>query len=90
MKQELETRTRSAQYAVKRAREIVLHNDEMVEKLQISFGLERELLTESDMLQNDLDSQENIPERVRKTEDFKIVTNSKFKKYFQDIINSIH
>lgn len=78
MDHQLETRTKTAQLAVEKAREIVLQNERMAEKLHAKFGLSKYKEEQQDNWQESGEA------------DFKINTNSKMKNYFQDIINSIH
>ncbi len=84
-------RTKAAQNAIERARNIVCQNDLMVERIYENFGLS---LNEEIQLETE-------EERVQKAagdyylsapieEDFKINTSSKIKNYFGEIINSIH
>jgi hypothetical protein len=89
MEQQLETRTKSAQYAVKRAREIILQNEIMVEKLHQSFGIKNSDNTEDENVKSEFSTKKNNDWHNEIENNFKISTNSKFKKYFQDIINSI-
>lgn len=86
----LETRTKSAQVAVRRARERVLQNEQMVEKLHRDYGLElkKNIFEESSNLE--LFKEREVYWKQFNEQDYKINTSSKFKKYFQDIINSIH
>ncbi len=83
-------RTRPAQNAVKRAREIVLQNEKMIDNLYLSFGLNREVIDKEKTLLQEEDFVENKNWILNDSDDFKIVTSSKFKRYFEDIINSIH
>ena len=86
----LETRTKSAQVAVRRARERVLQNEKMVERLHRNFGLEVEEYNFEESSNLELFKEREIYWKQFNEEDYKINTSSKFKQYFQDIIKSIH
>mgnify|MGYP006428001397 FL=1 len=90
MKHLLETRTKSAQVAVRRARERVLQNETMIEKLHRDYGLEVEESSFEESSNLELFKEREVYWKQFNEEDYKINTSSKLKQYFQDIIKSIH
>ena len=95
MDNELVTRTRTAQLAVKRARSIVQQNNILVDEIHRNFNSEPNDKSGSDdekslkffMQADHTASEENY---FNDYENYKINTSSKLKNYFKDIINSMN
>lgn len=91
MEDKLETRTRSAQHAVDRARKIVLQNNKLVDDIHEIFDevpSDEHIVNEKERKFDE--ENEYLKHQINFDIDYKINTSSKIKNYFKDIINSMN